>query len=193
MIRPIAALTAGTAAGLIAGPALAATEYDKPFFSLANTDFIVLIAFLIFIGILVYFKVFRMVGKMLDDRAAGIRRDLDEAKGLREEAQTLLASYQRRQKDVQKQADRIVSQARQEAESAAATARAEIETTVQRRLAGAEEQIRSAEESARRAVQDRAVEVAIAAARDVVAQQMSAQKANALIDQSIATVDARLT
>ena len=42
-----------------AGPALAAG--DKPFFSLANTDFIVTLGFLLFIGVLVYFKVPGMI------------------------------------------------------------------------------------------------------------------------------------
>ena len=78
---------------LAASPALAASEYG--FFSLKNTDFIVLCAFILFIGILVYFKVPGTLSKMLDDRASGIQSELDEAKALREEAQSLLASYER--------------------------------------------------------------------------------------------------
>ena len=93
-----------------ASPALAA---DYPFVSLRNTDFVVLIAFLIFIGILVYYKVPAMVGGLLDKRAMNIRAELDEAKALREEAMALLASYERKQKDVQAQADRIVAAAKQ--------------------------------------------------------------------------------
>jgi len=66
------------AAVMAASPALAAG--DKPFFSLANTDFIVLLAFLVFIGLLLYLKVPGKVGGMLDARADGIRSDLDEAR-----------------------------------------------------------------------------------------------------------------
>ena len=72
-----------------ASPAFAAK--DKPFFSLANTDFVVLISFLLFVGVLVYFKVPGLLGGLLDKRADGIRADLNEAKSLREEAQTVLA------------------------------------------------------------------------------------------------------
>ena len=63
---------------LAASPALAASEYG--FFSLKNTDFIVLCAFILFIGILLYFKVPGTLSKMLDDRASGIQKELDEAK-----------------------------------------------------------------------------------------------------------------
>ena len=185
MIRLSATLLA-----VLATPAFAAG--DKPFFSLANTDFVVWIAFLIFVGILLYFKVPGLVGKMLDKRAEGIQAELDEARALREEAQALLASYERKQKDVQAQADRIVSNAREEAARAAETAKDDIRKSVARRMAAAEEQLASAEASAVKEVRDRAVTAAIGAARDVIAKQMTAANGNALIDDAIAQVEAKL-
>ena len=174
---------------LAASPALAA---EGPFVSLKNTDFIVLLAFLLFIAILLYFKVPSTVGKMLDKRAEGIRSDLEEARALRDEAQALLASYERKQKDVQEQADRIVQTARDEATRAAEQAKQDIRTSVERRLAGAEEQIASAEAAAIKEVRDRAISVAVAAARDVVAAEMGPDSQKSLIDQSIETVDQKL-
>ena len=78
---------------LTSGQALAATG---PFFTLRNTDFVVLVSFLVFIGILFYFKVPTLIGGLLDKRAQTISAELDEARALREEAQTLLASYERK-------------------------------------------------------------------------------------------------
>ena len=174
---------------LAASPAAAATG---PFVSLKNTDFVVLIAFLIFVGILLYFKVPSKVGELLDKRAHAIKADLDEARALREEAQSLLASYERKQKEVQEQADRIVANAKEEAQAAAQTAKDEIKASVARRLAGAEDQIASARAAAVKEIKDQAVMVAVAAAKDVMARQMDAAAANALIDESINTVDAKL-
>ncbi len=175
---------------LAASPALAAG--DKPFFSLANTDFVVTIAFLIFIGILLYFKVPSLVGGMLDKRAESIKAELNEAKALREEAQSLLASYERKQKEVQEQADRIVAAAKEEATNAAAAAKDEIAKSITRRLAGAEEQIASAQASAVKEVRDHAIAVAVGAAKDVMSKQMDAKAAGDLIDSSIATVAEKL-
>lgn len=176
---------------LSAGPALAAGK-DKPFFSFANTDFIVLLGFITFIGILVYYKVPGLVGGMLDKRAEGIKSELDEAKSLREEAQALLASYERKSREVQDQADRIVAQAKEEAELAAVQARADLEKSITRRLAAAEEQIASAEGKAVKAVRDQAVSVAMAAAADVIGSSMKAADRNKLVDEAIATVGAKL-
>jgi len=172
-----------------ASPAFAASG---PFVSLKNTDFVVLIAFLIFIGILLYFKVPSKVGEMLDGRSKAIKADLDEAKALREEAQSLLASYERKQKDVQEQADRIVASAKEEAANAATAAKADIAASITRRLAAAEEQIASAEASAVKAVKDQAVVVAIGAAQDVIAKQMDAKSSHALVDDAIAAVAEKL-
>ncbi|WP_425100835.1 F0F1 ATP synthase subunit B [Tropicibacter sp. S64] len=176
-------------AGTMATPALAASG---PFFSLGNTNFIVLLGFLLFLAVLVYFKVPSLLAKQLDKRADDIRTELDEARALREEAQALLASYERKSREVSEQAERIVAHAREEAKIAAEQAKAEIADSIQRRLAGAESQIASAEASAIKEVRDRAATVAVAAARDVVAQQMNDAEANRLIDDSIAQVGAKL-
>lgn len=178
---------AGTA--MLATPVFAA---DGPFFSLANTDFVVLLGLLVFMGILAYFKVPGLLGGMLDKRAEGIKTELDAARALREEAQTLLASYERKQKEVQEQADRIVAAAKQEAQAAATQAREDLAKSVERRMAAAEDQIASAQASAVKEVRDQAVTIAIAAARDVIAKQMTAAEGNAMIDDAIAQVESKL-
>lgn len=174
---------------LAASPAFAASG---PFFSLGNTNFIVTLGFLVFIGVLFYFKVPGMIGGLLDRRAETIKSELDEAKALREEAQSLLASYERKQKEVQEQADRIVATAKDEAAAAAEAAKAEIKASIARRLAAAEDQIASAETAAVREIRDRAVSVAVSVARDALAGQMTAAQGNKLIDEAIATVEAKL-
>ena len=174
---------------LAATPALAASG---PFFSLANTNFVVLMAFILFVGILLYAKVPARLTSALDARAVQIRADLDEAKALREEAQSILASYERKQKDVQAQADRIVATAREEAMTAAAEAKEELKASITRRLAAAEDRIASAETAALRAVREQAVSVAVAAAGDLLAKQMTAEGAGAMIEASIKEVGERL-
>ena len=173
----------------LATPALAASG---PFISLGNTNFVVLIAFLLFVGVLLYLKVPSMLGGLLDKRAEGIQSELDEARALREEAQTLLASYERKQKEVQEQADRIVTQAKSEAQAAAEEAKEDLKASIKRRLQAAEDQIASAEAGAVKEVRDQAIAIAIGAANDVIAKQMTAAAGNKLIDEAIAEVDAKL-
>ncbi|MEM1389361.1 MAG: F0F1 ATP synthase subunit B [Pseudomonadota bacterium] len=172
-----------------ATPAFAA---KGPFISLFNTDFVVLVSFLIFIAALVFLGVPRIVGSMLDKRADAIRKELDEAKELREEAQKVLAGYERKQKEVAEQSERIVAHAKEEAQAAADQAKKDLEVALARRLQAAEEQIASAEAKAVKEVRDQAVNVAIAAAQSVIAKQMNAASADKLIDDAIETVKVKL-
>jgi F-type H+-transporting ATPase subunit b len=177
------------AALLAAGPAFAATG---PFFSLQNTDFVVLIAFIVFIAVLLFLKVPTTLAGMLDKRSQGIAAEIEEAKALQEEARTLLAEYERKQKDVKEQADRIVAHAREEAQLAADKAQEDLKASIARRIAAAEDQIASAESAAVKEVRDTAIAVAVAAARDVIAEQLSAEDRDRLIDESIDQVNAKL-
>ena len=171
-----------------AGPALAASG---PFFSLYNSNFVVLIAFLVFVGILIWQKVPAMLAGLLDKRANQIKADLDEAKALRDEAKALLASYDVKQKEVQEQSARIIAAAKADAEAAAVQAKADLADAIARRLAGAKDQIASAEAAAIAAVRNQAINVAIAAAGEVLAKQSTAATASASIDAAIAVVDAK--
>jgi F-type H+-transporting ATPase subunit b len=176
---------------LFATPAFAAGE-EYGFFSLRNTDFVVLLAFILFVGVLIYFGVPRRIAQMLDQRAQGIERELGEARALRDEAQALLASFEQKRRDVADQSARIVATAREEAERAAAQAREDAARAVQRRIASAEERIAAAEARAVREVRDRAVSVAVAAAREVLAAQMTPAAQERLVEDSIRQVGAKL-
>ncbi len=182
-------LTTSVLALLGATPAFAA---KGPFISLGNTDFVVLLGLLVFIAINIYFKVPSLIMGMLDARADGIKTEIEEARKLREDAQTLLASYERKHKEVQEQADRIVAAAKEEAAAAGDQARVDLEKSVARRLAAAEDQIDSAQAAAVKEVRDQAIMIAIAASRDIIGKQMTAAEANKLIDDGIAQVDAKL-
>lgn len=172
-----------------ATPALAASG---PFFSLTNTNFVVLIAFILFVAVLLYLKVPGLLGGMLDKRAEGIRAELDEAKSLREEAQTVLAEYERKAREVEEQSKRIVEHAKDEAKAAAEQAKDDLKVSMARRIAAAEEQIESAQSKAVKEVRDQAVSVAVSAARTVIAKQMTAAQGNALVDDAIKAVESKL-
>jgi F-type H+-transporting ATPase subunit b len=173
---------------VVASPALAASG---PFFSLYNSNFVVLLGFLVFVGILVWKKVPALLGGLLDKRALQIKADLDEARALREEAKALLASYEKKQKEVQEQSARIIAAAKEEAEAAAKAAKADLAQSIARRLAAATDQIASAEAGAIAQVRNQAIMVAVAAAGEVLAKQSTAASASASIDAALAVVDAK--
>ncbi|MCF6321849.1 MAG: F0F1 ATP synthase subunit B [Rhizobiaceae bacterium] len=157
-----------------------------------DASFWALAALVVFFGIVIYLKVPGLIAKNLDDRANSIRSELDEARKLREEAQTILAEYQRKRKEAESEAEEIVEAARHEAEVLAAQARVKTEEFIARRTAMAENKIAQAQAQALSDVKSAAVDMAIAAAQTIVADKVTGTSADQIIKNSIAEVKARL-
>lgn len=132
------------------------------------------------------------IAAALDTRAAKIKARMDEAERLRKEAQDLLATYQRKQREAMQEAEDIVNHARAEVERVAAQAAADLEASLARREKQALDRIAHAEAQARKEVQDAAVDIAIAAARRVIADSMSPQQSARLIDQALDELPGKL-
>jgi F-type H+-transporting ATPase subunit b len=152
----------------------------------------VAVAFVLFVGLGIYLKVPAMLAKMLDERADKISKELAEAKKLREEAQALLAEYQKKRAEAEKDAANIVAQAKVEAESYSVETRQKLAETIERRTKQAAQKIAQAEAAAIKEVRTTATEAAIAAASKLVGEAVQGTKGTKLIDESIAAVKSRL-
>ncbi|MEM7057670.1 MAG: ATP F0F1 synthase subunit B [Pseudomonadota bacterium] len=157
-----------------------------------DSNVVVALSFFLFFGLLAYLGVHKFVLGALDKRADGIRNELDEARRLREEAQELFAEFERKQREVEGQAEDIIANAKAEAEAAAERAKADLATSIERRLKAADEQIALAESNAVKEVKDTAVSVAIAAASEVLTAKLGADQAEGLVDAAIKDVGAKL-
>jgi F-type H+-transporting ATPase subunit b len=158
---------------------------------LHDHHFWVLISMAIFV-VLVWKPARRTIIGGLDERAVRIRAELDEARRLREEAERLLADFQRQEREAAAQAEAIVAHARDEAERIAAQGARDLDQALQRRQRLAEERIAQAESKAVEEIRAVAVDVAIAAAREVIAAQTDEQRGGALLDAAIAALPQRL-
>ncbi len=153
-----------------------------------NPETWVAVGFFLFVALALYLKVPSMITKALDDRAAHIRNELNEARRLREEAQALLAEYQRKQNDASKEANSIIAQAREDAAVFARESEAQLKESLERHRRMAEHKIARAEAEAITEVRKLAADVAIAAADRLLADEISSAKAKSLIDDGIEAV-----
>lgn len=161
-------------------------------FNPKQPEFWVLIAFVAFIALLGYYRVHSLIGKALDDRADGIRRELDQARRLREEAQQLLADYQRKAREAEDEAKAIVEAARREAEALAATTRTNLKDSLERRTRLAEDKIARAEAQAVADVRASAIDAATTAAERILQADVGRGSDTRLIDESIRGLKSRL-
>lgn len=151
-----------------------------------------LVSLFIFIAIVVYYGVPGMIVRSLDGRADRIRKELDEARQLREEAQALLAEYQRKRREAEEEAEQIVSDAKSEAERMTEEANAKLEDMIARRTKAAEDKISQAENQAVAEVRARAADLAIAASERILTQKVKGPVADELLAKSMEDVKGRL-
>jgi F-type H+-transporting ATPase subunit b len=152
----------------------------------------VAIAFVVFLCVLAYVGAHKKITEALDHRKARIATELEEASRLRAEAQALLADYQRRQQEAEREAASILTEAKAEAERIAAEARVRMEDFIARRTKMAETKISQAEAQALADVRIAAAESAVAAAEQILAQGAKGQVADKLIAQGIADLRTKL-
>lgn len=152
----------------------------------------VLVSFVLFVALLVYYKIPNKVAEALDNRAGKIHAELEEARRLREEAQTILADYQRKQRDAEKEAEDIIAMARREARFYAEESHKALNEALQRRVKLAEEKIARAEEQAVQDIRSKSVDAAVAAAEMLIARELKGKSAEDLVDKSIRDVAAKL-
>jgi F-type H+-transporting ATPase subunit b len=146
-------------------------------------EFWVAVSFFIFIGVLVYLGVHKKVANELDARALRISKELEEVRRLREEAETL-ADNRRKLGDVVTEVDNIIALAARQAETLVVETRLSLKEHVERRIKLAEEKIARAEMEAVRELRNDAVDVAIAAAQNLIAAKLTPNRAKKLVSES---------
>jgi F-type H+-transporting ATPase subunit b len=152
---------------------------------LQDPAFWVLLAFLIVMGLFWRAGVHKMIAKALDKRSQDIADELDRARALRDEAQELLAKYQRRQREAEDEAAGIIDMAKEDAKRITAEARTKIEEQLDRRARAAEDKIARAEAQAISEMRGATADVAIEAARDIIRARMDQGAQAALSERAI--------
>ena len=148
----------------------------------------VAVAFVLFLGLLIYMGAHKRIIDGIDTRQARIKAELDEAVRLRQEAQAVLAEFERKGREAENEAASIIAGAKAEAERLAAEAKARMEDFVVRRTKMAEAKIAQAEAQALADVRSAAVDTAVAAAEKILAAAAKGKVAEDLLAQGIEDV-----
>lgn len=156
-----------------------------------DPTFWVAIAFVVFV-VAIFKPVRNKLLDGLDAKIADIRREVEEAERLREEAQSLLASYQRQQRQAVQEAENIVSRAKSDAERHRAEGEEAIKEAIRRQEEQAREKIAQAEAAAIQEVRGMAVDLAIAAAERLLADRLAGEEGKSLADRSIQDIPSKL-
>ena len=183
--------TLGPAALLAAGKTASVGGWLGDLFDFGGSTFWVLVAFAIFVALMVW-KARGAITGALDARAEAIRTEIEEAQRLREEAQGLLADYRRKQRDALEETEAMLRTAEEEAARLRARAEEDLAASLKRREQQALDRIAQAEAAAQAEVRNMAVDLAVSATRKLLEDRIDEKKSAGLIDQAIKELPGKL-
>ena len=162
---------------------------SKKMVSLDNTDFVVLISFLIFVGILIYFKVPSIVGAFLDKRSNDIQSEIEKASEILEEAKKILSSIEADHKRTSETIGQMVETARSRAGEEEEKAKKNIEELMKNKLISAEGQVIASERKILEEIEDRAIDLSIEKVRSKLSKSLSGGDYDKYFDASIQSIE----
>ena len=162
-------------------------------FSLNNTDFVVLVSFLVFVGVLIYFGVPRIIAKLLDKRAEDIGSEINEANKILEDAKTLLSSLEEEHKKNDLSIKQLIENAKRKAKSEEDKAKKYIEDLIKARILAAEERVQSSERKIFTEIKETAIDMGFEKARARLDKELTEENYRLHLDQSMKMVKGTLT
>ena len=162
---------------------------SKKLISLNNTDFVVLISFLIFVGVLVYFKVPSIVGAFLDKRSNDIQNEIEKAGEILEEAKKILSSIEADHIKTSETIGQMVQSAKSRAGDDEEKAKKNIEELMRNKLISAEGQVMSNERKILEEIEGRAIDLSIEKVRMKLSKSLSSSDYDNQFDASIQSIE----
>ncbi|MBL6840578.1 MAG: ATP F0F1 synthase subunit B [Pelagibacterales bacterium] len=148
-----------------------------------------LVAFIIFVAIAIYLKAPSMIGKLLDEQIERVKKELSDAIELKEEANALLAEYERKKEDAEKEAEIIIANAKERAKNYEQSALSKSEEIIKRQEAQSVEKINQAEIQAMSRIRKSIIEKSIDSAEKLVSEKISSKKSDQIFTDSLKDLD----
>ena len=170
-------------------PGVSNAAGSKKMFSLDNTDFVVLISFLIFVGVLIYFKVPSIIADFLDKRSDNIQNEIEKASEILEEAKKILSSIESDHIKTTETIKQMVTTSKARAREEEEKAKKHIEELMKNKLISAEGQVKSSERKVLREIEQRAIDLSIEKVRVSLSKSLSGSDYERHFDTSINSVE----
>ena len=174
-------------------PSYALGASSAGMFSLNNTDFVVLISFFVFVGVLIYFGVPGIITKFLDKRAEDIGSEINDASKILEDAKTLLSSLEEEHKKNSLSIKQMIENAKNKAKSEEDKSKKYIEDLIKSRILSAEEQVQSSERKIFTEIKEKAIDMSFEKARTRLDKELTEENYKLHFDQSMKMVKSSLT
>ena len=150
-----------------------------------DATFWVAISFILFIGLLVYFKVPQKVNEMLNQLIVNIKNEIDESEKLRNEAKNLLDKSQKKLDSANSEALKITDQAKKDSENLVIEINEKFHKSAEIKKKLAEVKISQMKESALKEIKDTSIKIAVDSVKKIISTSVDKNKLDTIFEKDL--------
>ena len=150
-----------------------------------DATFWVMISFFAFIGLLVYFKIPQKIKITLDENINNIKKQIDEADKLKEDAKNILTEHEKKISNSKTEVEQMINKANEEAEKNVIKTNEEFHNLMETRKKNAEERIKQLKNQALKDIKNASVKIAIESVEKLIKNSLDKSKLDKIYSSSI--------
>ncbi len=157
-----------------------------------DATFWVAISFVLFIGLLIYFKIPQKINEILNQLISNIKNEIDESEKLRNEAKTLLDSSQTKLDSANNEAGKITDQAKKDSEKLVIEINEKFYKSAEIKKKLAETKINQMKEAAIKEIKDTSIKIAIDSVKKIISTSVDKNKLDTIFEKDLEEVKTEL-
>ena len=150
-----------------------------------DATFWVAISFVLFIGLLVYFKIPQKVNEILNQLIVNIKNEIDESEKLRNEAKTLLDNSQKKLDSASDEANKITDQAKKDSENLVIEINEKFHKSAEIKKKLAETKISQMKEAALKEIKHTSIKIAVDSVKKIIATSIDKNKLDTIFEKDL--------
>ena len=150
-----------------------------------DATFWVSISFLIFIGVLIYFKIPQKVINALNESIDSIKSEVDNAESLKEESKNILSEYEKKISNAKNEVKEMIEAAMEEADKTVLKTNEDLHVQMENRKKNTEDRIKQMKNQALKDIKNTSVKISIQAVEVLLKNSLDKNKLNKIFDTSI--------
>ena len=150
-----------------------------------DATFWVAISFVLFIGLLVYFKIPQKVNEILNQLILNIKNEINESEKLRNEAKTLLDNSQSKLDSASEETNKIIEQAKKDSENLVIEINEKFHKSAEIKKKLAETKITQMKEAAIKEIKDISIKVAVDSVKKIISTSVDKSKLDLLFEKKL--------
>ena len=150
-----------------------------------DATFWVAISFILFIGLLVYFKIPQKVNEILNQLISNIKNEINESEKLRNEAKTLLDNSQSKLDSASEETNKIIEQAKKDSENLVIEINEKFHKSAEIKKKLAETKITQMKEAALKEIKDTSIKIAVDSVKKIISTSVDKNKLDAIFEKDL--------